>query len=120
MPAEVLTPLRAPGVERCAHGAGLGPLANVLAWPPSPPPSLALQVWAREQLRHPLGTVIRDVVEGVPVVARIECHFSYGAHPELPGRWHRGTSVYRPAERGPSGELVALTSPPPGWPSSST
>lgn len=118
MPADVLLPARAPDVARCPN-VGLGPLANVLPWTRTP--SAALQAWARAQLVHPLGTIIRDVVDGAPVVARIECHFAYGADPSIPGHWHKGTSVYHAAERsGPGGALVALVVPPPDWPSSAT
>jgi hypothetical protein len=115
VPAEVIAPLRPPGVERCPN-IGLSPLIGVLGW--TAPPSLALQVWARAQLVHPLGTIVRDVVEGQPVIARIECHYAYGAHPDQAPQWHKGTSVYRPARRTEGGAMVAITTPPDGWPSS--
>jgi len=114
MAADVWIPVRPPGIDKCP-GAGLGRLDQVLAWTGSP--SSALQAWALAQLRYPLGTIIRDTVEGVPVVARIECHFAYGANPSAPGQWHKGTSVYRPATRTPSGALAPMTAPTAGWPS---
>ena len=116
MPADVSIPLRPPQVGQCPHAA-MPPLSNVLPW--SGPPPAGLQTWAAAQLVYPLGTVIRDTVGGLPVVARIECHYAFGAHPEAPGFWHKGTSVYRPAQR-VGAQLVALTTPPPGWPSSSS
>jgi len=110
VPAEVLVPVRPVGVDRCPD-VGLPPLHNVGPWTGAP--STTLQAWAHEQLVHPLGTIIRDVVDGAPIVARIECHFAYGAHPEAPGHWHKGTSVYRPMQNG-----VALMTPPADWPRS--
>jgi len=110
VPADVSYPLHPPDVSQCP--VALPKLDNVLPWTGAPP--AALQTWAAAQLRFPLGTVIRDTVSGVPVVARIECHFAYGAHPEQPGSWHKGTSVYRPAQRDAAGNLVAMTTPPPG------
>lgn len=116
MPADVSIPLHPPDVSGCPRGVPLPPLSSVVPW--AGPPSPSLQAWAARQLGYPLGTVIRDTVDGLPVVARIECHFAYGAHPEQPGNWHKGTSVYRPAAPGPGGKLVALATPPDGWPSS--
>lgn len=81
------------------------------------PVSQALTRWALDQLRHPLGAIVRDTVEGVPVVGRIECHFSYGAHPDQPGRWHKGTTLYHPAPLDPAtGHRTPLRTPPEGWP----
>jgi hypothetical protein len=116
-PPDVWIPVSPPSLSRCPD-LGLAPLANVVPWTGAPPATL--QAWASAMLRYPLGTVIRDTVGGAPIVARIECHYGYGAHPEQPGTWHKGVSVYRPATLdASSGKLVPVTSPPAGWPGSS-
>jgi hypothetical protein len=116
VPADVAIPLHPPGVARCPN-VPLPRLGNVLPWTGAPSP--ALQAWALAQLRYPLGTIIRDTVAGAPVVARIECHYAYGAHPEAPGTWHKGASVYRPASYdATTGALVPISTAPAGWPSS--
>jgi hypothetical protein len=116
VPQDVWIPIHPPDVSQCPH-VSLTPLANVVPWRGPPPPSL--QAWAASLLKYPLGTVVRDTLAGLPIVARIECHDFYGAHPERPPTWHKGASVYRPAERDPStGRLTAVTSPSAGWPGS--
>ena len=94
MAADVVIPLHPPAVGQCPNVA-LPRLANVLPWQGTA--LAALQAWASLQLRYPLGTVIRDTVDGTPVVARIECHYAYGAQPSKPGTWHKGTSIFHPA-----------------------
>jgi hypothetical protein len=116
-PPDVWIPVKPPVVSSCPN-VGFAPLVNVLPWSGVAP--AALQTWSMAMLRFPLGTVIRDTVNGVPIVARLECHDRYMAHPELPPAWHKGVTLYRPAARDASGKLVALTSPPPGWPGSSS
>jgi hypothetical protein len=115
MPADVWLPLRAADPSECPR-VKLPAIADVLPW--TGPTPTSLQVWAVKQLRYPLGTIIRDTVDGIAVVARIECHSWYGADPFRAPRWHKGTTLYRPAAVDASGKLVVLTSTPSGWPSS--
>jgi hypothetical protein len=112
---DVSIPLNAPPDSRCPN-VTLPPLANVLRMTAAP--TASQQAWASRQLGYPLGTVIRDTVDGVAIVGRLECHPTYGAHPELGTVWHRGVSLYVPASLDGSGKLVALPSPPAGWPRS--
>lgn len=81
--------------------------------------SKTLQDWSAAQYHYPLGTVIQDVIDGHPVIAQIQVHDTYGAHPEIGVRLHKGTSVRVPATQDDSGKLVALSDPPPGWPGTS-
>jgi hypothetical protein len=114
-PDDVTLPLRAPDVSKCP--IAFPALASVLPWG-SATASSALQAWASAQLKYPLGTTIRSTVDGLPVVGRVECHNYYGAHPELAPKWHKGVTLYRPATPDVTGKLVALVSPPAGWPGS--
>jgi hypothetical protein len=116
-PPDVWIPIKPPSVGACPD-VQLAPLASVVPWSGTAPANL--QAWATAMLRYPLGTIIRDTVSGVPVVARLECHDYYGAHPELAPKWHKGVSLYRPAQADALGKLQPLLSPPPGWPGSST
>jgi hypothetical protein len=86
---------------------------KVVSWPWGQTPSLTQ--WALDQLKYPLGTIVQDVVDGHPVVAQIQTHDSYGAHPDRPRRAHKGTSVYVPAQIDDVGKLVAIVDPPDGW-----
>jgi len=76
-------------------------------WPATP----ALTAWSEAQLKYPLGTIITDVVDGHPIVARIETHDAYGAHPEWAPKPHKGTSTYALADD--SG--LAIAAPPLAW-----
>ena len=113
MPGDVTEPESPPDVGACPHVTlpELGP--NVVPWPWGLTPTL--QSWAAEQLVYPLGTIVRDVVDGRPAIARIECHDRYGADPGRAPSWHKGTSVYAPGEV-VGGRLVAMAEPPAGWP----
>jgi len=71
-----------------------------------------LTAWSIKALSLPLGTVIQDVVGGRPVVAQIQTHYKFGAHPEWAPRAHKGTSVFALATLGQDGRLVALQDPP--------
>lgn len=71
--------------------------------------------WSVDALKLPLGTVIRDVVDGYPIVAQIQTHWSYGAHPEWPDKPHKGTSVFALAGPDASGRMIPIKDPPPGW-----
>jgi len=114
VPAEILVPANPPTVAQCP-GAAMPQIGDVAPWGSA---SHIVQAWAVAQLHYPLGTVILDVVEGAPVICRIECHDTYGAHPNLPPAWHKGASLYRPAKKDQGGRLVAIHEPPAGWPSS--
>jgi hypothetical protein len=67
--------------------------------------------WSRDQLRYPLGTIIADVIDGRPVIARIETHDYYGANPGLAPRPHKGTSLYALADS----TGAPIETPPTGW-----
>jgi hypothetical protein len=97
-----------------------GPLPAIpLPTLPLPPSWISkmpsLQKWSLDALKLPLGTLIRDVVDGYPVVAQIQTHYAFGAHPDWPERPHRGTSVFALASPDASGRLVAVRDPPEGW-----
>lgn len=113
MPAEIRIPPSPSPVAACPN-VSLPDLGDTLPWTHNTP---GLQQWASAQLHYPIGTIIRDAIGGRPVIARIECHFKYGAHPEAPGNWHKGTSVYQPARR-QGGRLVAIVDLPGDWPTS--
>jgi hypothetical protein len=116
MPADIVIPPNPPAVASCP-GVPMPDIGPVVSW--SGPPAGVVQAWAVAQLHYPLGTVIRDSIEGQPVICRIECHFKYGAHPEAPGVWHKGASIYRPAlQDRTTGKLTALRTMPADWPSS--
>lgn len=84
--------------DPCADGPpAFAALAGAKPWLGEPSP--ALHAWANEKLSETLGTVLRDVVDGAPVEARVECHPGYGDVAGKPAGWHKGVSVYRP---GPS------------------
>ena len=85
-------------------------------WPGSP----ALTKWSVDMLKYPLGTLIYDVVDGHPVLAQIQTHSWYGAHPDWPATPHKGTSVYVPTTVNASGKRVAISDPPDGWGEPST
>lgn len=80
-------------------------------WPGSP----ALTKWSLDMLHYPLGTLIYDVVDGHPVLAQIQTHSWYGAHPDWPATPHKGTSVFVPATVSASGKKVPIADPPDGW-----
>jgi hypothetical protein len=55
------------------------------------------------------------------VLAQIQTHYSYGAHPEWPDKAHKGTSVYVPVATDPqTGRSAALREAPEGWGDEST
>jgi hypothetical protein len=93
------------------HLPPIGMAVKPWAWGSSP----SLTAWAQAQLRHPLGTIITDIVDGHPVVAQIQTHSDYGAHPDWAPTPHKGTSVFSPAIADAEGRLVAAMVPPPGW-----
>jgi hypothetical protein len=87
---------------------------RVVSWPWGNTPNLSQ--WASGQLKYPLGTIIYDVVDGFPVIAQIQTHDTYGAHPEWGVKLHRGTSVFVPVEIDTAtGKAVAIKDPPEGW-----
>jgi hypothetical protein len=88
----------------------------VVSWPWKL--SKNLQDWSLAQLRHPLGTIVHDIVDGHPIVAQLQVHDTYGAHPEWGIKPHKGTSIYVPAVKNENGKLVAIHDPPEGWASS--
>lgn len=96
-------------------GGPLPPIPQrVVSWPWGPTPHLT--GWSLEMLKLPLGTLIYDVVDGRPVLAQIQTHFSYGAHPDWPERAHKGTSVFVPVTADPStGHTVPMHDAPEGW-----
>src|SRR5208282_3364100 len=85
----------------------------VTSWPW--PGSVALTKWSVDMLKYPLGTLIYDVVDGHPVLAQIQTHTWYGAHPDWPATPHKGTSVFVPTTVDASGKKVAMADPPDGW-----
>ena len=80
-------------------------------WPGSP----TLTKWSVDMLKYPLGTLIYDVVDGHPVLAQIQTHSWYGAHPDWPATPHKGTSVFVPTTVNAAGKKVAVADPPDGW-----
>ena len=80
-------------------------------WPGSP----TLTKWSVDMLKYPLGTLIYDVVDGHPVLAQIQTHSWYGAHPDWPATPHKGTSVFVPTTVNAAGKKVAIADPPDGW-----
>src|SRR5271166_1989286 len=86
---------------------------SVTSWPW--PGSAALTKWSLDMLKYPLGTIITDVVDGHPVIAQIQTHSWYGAHPDWPATPHKGTSVFVPTTVDASGKKVAMADPPDGW-----
>ena len=96
-------------------GGPLPPIPQrVVSWPWGGTPHLTQ--WSIDQLKHPLGTLIYEVVDGHPVLAQIQTHYSYGAHPDWPDKAHKGTSVFVPVGTDPAtGKAVALHDPPEGW-----
>ena len=113
MAADVQEPESPFDVSACPH-VRLPPLGvEVVLWPWGMSPNL--KAWALAALRYPLGTIIRDVVDGKPVIAQITCHDRYGDDPSRPPVWHKGTTCYALGER-VAGRLVAMQEPPAGWP----
>jgi hypothetical protein len=87
---------------------------KVVSWPWGGTPSLTK--WSVDALKYPLGTIIVDVIDGHPVIAQIQTHDTYGAHPEWGIKLHKGTSVYVPTVTdGESGKTVAMRDAPDGW-----
>ena len=86
---------------------------QVRSWPWGGTPNLT--AWSLAQLKYPLGTVIYDVVDGYPVIAQIQTHPSYGAHPDWPDKPHKGTSVFVPVTTDENGHAVAMKVAPAGW-----
>jgi GH24 family phage-related lysozyme (muramidase) len=84
----------------------------VISWPWRL--SKTLQDWSGAQLHLPLGTIIQDVVDGHPIIAQVQVHDTYGAHPEWGVKPHKGTSIYVPYHV-VDGKRVAYELPPPGW-----
>ena len=83
---------------------------KVVSWPWGGTPHLTK--WSVDALKYPLGTIIIDTIDGHPVIAQIQTHDTYGAHPEWGVKLHNGTSVFVPvAEDG----RTALRDPPEGW-----
>jgi len=115
MPWDVLLPVKPLPIGRCPN-VPMPPLANVV--PLAGAPSAAVQAWAKAILGFPLGTVVRDTVEGAPLVGRIECHDWYGADPSRPRQWHKGATIYRLATLDAAGKPSAVMVAPAGWPSS--
>src|SRR5271170_4318739 len=94
---------------------GLPPFdQRVVSWPWGGTPHLTR--WSIDALKYPLGTIILDTVDGHPVVAQIQTHDTYGAHPEWGVKLHKGTSVFVPVVLdGSTGKEVAMRDPPDGW-----
>jgi hypothetical protein len=87
---------------------------KVVSWPWGGTPHLTQ--WSLDALRYPLGTIIMDTIDGHPVIAQIQTHDTYGAHPEWGIKLHKGTSVYVPVTvDGSSGKEIAMRDPPEGW-----
>jgi hypothetical protein len=87
---------------------------RVVSWPWGGTPHLTQ--WSLDALKYPLGTIILDTVDGHPVVAQIQTHDTYGAHPEWGVKLHKGTSVFVPTVvDGATGKFVAMRDPPDGW-----
>jgi len=87
---------------------------KVVSWPWGSTPNLTQ--WSIDQLKYPLGTIVVDVVDGHPVIAQIQTHDSYGAHPEWGIKLHKGTSVYVPVVTDETtGKSVAMKEAPEGW-----
>ena len=93
----------------------LPPKPLTLPWVGNPP--LSLQAVAVKVLAYPMGTIGQSIVDGAPVVLQCCCHFSWGANPQKADSWHKGVTAFRLAEE-VDGELVAVTTPPAGWPQS--
>jgi hypothetical protein len=94
-------------------GETLPPLGMpVAAWKFTSPNVTA---FAQHILNLPLGTIIIDTIDGHPVIAQIQTHTEYGAHPEWTHVPHKGASLFSPAVQDSSGQMLAIVSPPPGW-----
>lgn len=91
---------------------------GTLAWDNIAAPGL--HAWASSLLSLPLGTRVRGVVNGIPVVADVERHDRYGNNPSAPVNAHKGVTVRRAAtiDLG-TGARVPLAVPPIGWPRAS-
>lgn len=101
-----------------ALGETLPPIGQrVVSWPWAS--SRALTDWSIAALKYPLGAIIYDVVDGHPVIAQLQTHDSYGAHPEWGTKLHKGTSVFVPVSVDSAGHPSPLSTPPDGWGSSS-
>jgi len=95
-------------------GDSLPPIPGpVASWPW--PGSAALTKWSIDMLHYPLGTIITDVVDGHPVIAQIQTHSWYGAHPDWPSTPHKGTSVFVPTTVNATGKKIPVADPPDGW-----
>jgi hypothetical protein len=96
-------------------GGPLPPIPQkVVSWPWGGTPHLTQ--WSIDQLQHPLGTLIYDVVDGYPVLAQIQTHYSYGAHPDWPDKAHKGTSVFVPVNiDSVTGKVSPMRDVPDGW-----
>jgi hypothetical protein len=101
-------------------GGSLPPIPQkVVSWPWGGTPNL--MAWSLSKLKYPLGTIIYEVVDGHPVLAQIQTHYGYGAHPEWPDKAHKGTSVYVPVATDPqTGRSAPLRDAPEGWGDDST
>ena len=87
---------------------------KVVSWPWGGTPNLTQ--WSIDQLKLPLGTIIFDTVDGHPVIAQIQTHYSYGAHPDMAPKAHKGTSVFVPTKiNEETGKREAVKSAPDGW-----
>jgi hypothetical protein len=87
---------------------------KVVSWPWGGTPHLTS--WSLDALKYPLGTIIIDTLDGHPIIAQIQTHDTYGAHPEWGVKLHKGTSVFVPvAVDGVSGKEIAMRDPPDGW-----
>jgi len=87
---------------------------QVASWPWGS--SSALTKWSLDALKYPLGSILYDVVDGYPVLAQIQTHDRYGAHPEWGIKLHKGTSVFVPVGVDPKTGLTGpLKTPPSGW-----
>jgi hypothetical protein len=82
----------------------------VVSWPWGGTPHLTS--WSVDALKYPLGTIIHDVVDGHPVIAQIQTHDTYGAHPEWGIKLHKGTSVFVPVDDSTG---KAMRDAPDGW-----
>jgi hypothetical protein len=107
---EVTLPTQTASLDDCPDAA-LGHLVKTVPW--SGAVSSFLAMWGGAWSALPLGTIVRDVVDGMPVLGRVECRQAFGG-----GAYRNGIVLYRPGQPNARGELQALMSPPAGWPGS--
>ena len=107
--------VKTPDRENHLGERGLPALGQkVVSWPWGGTPHLTQ--WSLDALHYPLGTIILDTIDGHPVIAQIQTHDTYGAHPEWGIKLHKGTSVYVPVVTdGSTGKEIAMRDPPEGW-----